>query len=542
MTDWVDEFLSQPTPSADAPAPRDGAFGSYDAADRHQKFVNWAPAVRHADGDLLPVKKILDDRSIDMARNDGLVAGGVTLHKDHIVGARFMLAAKPATRLVRGGDDEVWEREFQEEVETLFSLWADSPPCWPDAGGRNTLTDLTRLAVGSMSSTGEILAVSEWLSDYGRPMQTATMILDPARLKSPADKLGNSELRAGVERDRRGAPIAYHILDRPPGGFSSGNGFAESRRVMARKPSGRIQVFHAFEQLRPDQSRGVAAMVTALSEMRMWKQFSHIELERAAMAAMYATTLETDAPPDVVYQLLGAEAKNPLITATADHLDIMTNYMDGSKNLHVNGVKVPALPLGTSLKIQGTQTESPVGSELEASFLRRIAASFGLTYEQFSRDLSRTNYSSIRAGLGESLLHMQALKRRSGARFATYVYQLWFEEAVARGLLTTVTQSVDELRHGMLFEALTACDWIGSALAQVDPLKETQAAMLRIRGGLSSYEIESRVLGTDWASNAKQRAREHETFKKLGIVSAYDTEPTDAENAATGEPREETVE
>src|SRR5690606_32135928 len=83
-------------------------------------------------------------------------------------------------------------------------------------------------------------------------------------------------------------------------------------------------------------------------------------------------------------------------------------------------------------------------------------------------------------------------------------------------------------------EAITQCEWIGASRGQIDELKETQAAVLRLKHNLSTYEQERARLGGDWRSDLRQIAREKALFEEYDI--AHPNNVTDnAMNAASGE-------
>lgn len=61
---------------------------------------DWQPGLGSPDADLLPELGALTSRSRDLARNDGLMAGGLQTHRDNIVGAVLRLSAMPDYRLL----------------------------------------------------------------------------------------------------------------------------------------------------------------------------------------------------------------------------------------------------------------------------------------------------------------------------------------------------------------------------------------------------------------------------------------------------------
>lgn len=517
--------------------------GAYEGANRFDQLTLWAPALRSADGDLLGEKETLDGRARDVLRNDAYVSGGSTLHKDNIVGGLFLLNSKPRTRVLWGREDETWESEFQEEVETKFTLWAESPLCWPDASRRNTLTELVRLAIGVNTAAGETLVAADWMVGEDRPYRTAVQMIDTDRLSTPPQRQYDDKIRSGVERDRRGAPIAYHIRQAHPGDPGPMDKMFRWKRVPAYTRWNRPLILHLFEQMRPDQSRGVATMVSALTEMRMTKHFRKAELERAVLSATYAASIESDLPAAEVYAQMGAgdgAGSDQMLDAMADYLKAIEEYSGGAKNLHVNGSKIPVFMPGTHLKIQSPGANGPLGEQFEASLLRHIAASLGVSYEQLSRDYTKTNYSSARAAMGETWKHMQTRKKFVADRTANFIYRLWLEEAINLGDIESLRRrNIPSFYERLNAEAYCACEWIGAASVQMDPLKETQATLLQLRNGLTTKEREiSRIHGADWRQEAKQQAREMAHDKSLGLPSVYETEPSEAERAASGSPQE----
>ncbi len=134
---------------------------------------SWNPPMTSADSSMLGQKEIVDSRTQDLQRNDGYTQSGSTLHKDNIVGHLFLFNSKPEMRVLRM-NDEIWQREFQEEIESKFTLAAESVNNYFDASGNNTLTEMVRLAIGVYSGCGEFLASAEWMpKDRSRPFQTA---------------------------------------------------------------------------------------------------------------------------------------------------------------------------------------------------------------------------------------------------------------------------------------------------------------------------------------------------------------------------------
>jgi len=494
--------------------------GAYEGASRtSQDIALWSPPVRSADADINPNKQLLDSRSRDRMANDGYVANAVHTHQDSIVGGQYMLNCKPALDILQAINpafDEVWMDEFQRVVESRYTLYGESTEAWLDASRNDTFTGLVRLAVGVETFSGEVLATAEWLRDSGRPYNTAIQMVDIDRLSNPHDSFDTESMRRGIERNRYGAPIAYHIRTTHPGDWylGQGNGF-EWRRVMARKPWGRRQVIHLHQKSRPDQSRGISDMVSVLKQMKMTSKFQDIALQSAVIQATYAATIESELPSEAVYAQMGQDSGQPW---AEQYLASIAKYVGSSKNLHIDGAKIPHLYPGTKLNIRNATPHEGVGDNFEQSMLRHIASALGLSYEEFSRDFSQTNYSSGKMAINGTNKRMQAKKKMVADRFANMVYQLWFEEALNKGDIPMPAGVGPEFFYeGQNKEALTQASWIGANKGQIDELKETQAAIMRIKSGLSTYEDECSKLGRDYRDIMRQRARENRMVGEFGL-------------------------
>lgn len=501
----------------------------------------WGPPLVSKDQEVNEAKDATDARVRDLIGGDALVASGVTMHKDSVVGSRFLLNLKPDWK--RLGLDETWAQEFQEEVESVFTLWAESTECWTDAQRTKTFTDSIRLAVGIYAATGEYLETTEWIRDgAARPFKTAFQPVELERLSNPNGVIDSPTMRRGVERDRHGAPIAYHIRKAHPADWNAGAGAYTWDRIPATKPWGRRMVTHIVEQTRPDQTRAVSELSAALSELQMLRRFRGVVLQNALVNSTYAATIESELPSEVVYQAIGGgNMNNPgdVITGYASaYLASVGDYVSGARNMALDGVKIPHLYPGTKLKLQPASAGGPLGTDFEKSLVRYLAAILGVSYEELSKDMEGSNYSSIRASMALTHKRMQARKQAIADRLANIKLRLWMEEAFnKKGFFTTLPKNAPSFYDGFNADCYCNADWIGASRGQIDELKETQAAVLRIAANLSTVEDEAGRLGKDWRKIYAQRAREikieeekklpasHEAMSKSGSASPASDNP-----------------
>lgn len=490
-----------------------------------REMATWMPDLRPADVRVNVEKDLLDGRVTDRIQNDGFVSSGTDITKDSIVGAQYVLNARPNHEAL--GAPAEWAEEFQRIAETKFNLLADSDSAWFDSRRRLTLTEMVRLGVHTYMRCGEVLQVAEWVREAGRPCATATTLVEPSRLCNPQDGEDTLTRRRGVEMHPQwGYPVAYHIRNGHRYDSYTGAETWTWRTVARQLPWGRPQVLHVYEPLEADMSRGVSTMVPVLKEMKMTKQYRDVVLQNAVTNAMYAAAIESELPDEVVFAALGggnADANNPI----SQYMSGLAQYAGNARALQLDGVKIPHLYPGTKLKFYPAGTVGD--TQFEARMLRHLAAAFGLSYEEFSRDFTNTNYSSARASMMQSWRHMVGKKRRTADKIANFVYGLWVEEEISRGDLPLPPgrTRADFYAPGHR-DAYCSAEWIGAARGQIDESKETEAAILRIERGLSTFEDECARLGKDWRKVFAQRARERAKLTELGLPDLDQAKPAGA--------------
>lgn len=514
-----------------APVEKYSLGGGVEGAERTtREMARWTPPIISPDQQFAETRDLAVARAQNMVQNDGYAMGALQIHRDSIVGAQYRLNAKPNWRVL--GVTEEWSEQFQQHVEAHFNLVADSPENWFDAARTNTLTSLVRLAVTGFMMTGEVLGTVEWIRQANRPFSTAIQMISPVRLSNPEGMMDTDTVKSGIKQNAYGQPLGYYIQKSFPGDFTGANKWGWAY-VPAAKPWGRKQVIHIIEQLLPGQSRGVSEMVSVLKQMRMTRNFQEVTLQNAVVNASYAAAIESELPSELVFGQLGV-GQPAFGDMLGTYMTSLMEYAGGAKNISIDGVKIPHLFPGTKLKMQPMGTPGGVGGEFEESLLRNTAAALGLSYEQFSRDYTKTNYSSARASMGETWKFMMSRKKMVADRFASQVYMLWMEEQINAGTLPLPPgKDASWFYEPLVKDALCAAEWIGASRGQIDEKKETEAAILRIKNGLSTYEKEIARLGDDWRDVFEQRAREEKIIEDKELN--FSGQPVQEDPADKGE-------
>lgn len=517
---------------AGAPA-RAWAPSPYTAGDQlaSDGLVNYLPSLGSADGDILRDRDMATARARDLVRNDGWAAGGVGKEVDSVIGANFRPLSKPDARAL--GLDDVWAKEFADAVDARWRSWADDPRMMADAARAQPLPQLFALAYRHYLIDGDALGVIGWNEE--RPTRTTLRIVDPDLLANPLGRQDGPDLRAGVEVDEDGAATGYHFRRGHPADPWAGGRALEWDFWPRETDWGRPMVLHFFDKHRDGQTRGVSRLSPIVETLRMEQRYSVVEIQAAVINAILGTFIESPFDNETVVDLL------------SDQDGAFGNYNAYRKEFHdarqisLGGARIPHLFPGEKIATVAAARPAAQFAEFESAVLRKIAAGMGITYEQLSADWSKTNYSSARAALIELWRGWNARRQSFAQRFCQPLRLAWLEEQFDVGGLPLPAGAP---AFGENPAAYARAKWIGPGRGFVDPVKEAQAAAMRIALGISTLEDEAAELaGADYQDNLTQIAREigempegmlhpaQESFAKL-IGGAPDNGEADRRPAA----------
>jgi len=165
------------------------------------------------------------------------------------------------------------------------------------------------------------------------------------------------------------------------------------------------------------------------------------------------------------------------------------------------------------------------------SIQQRLAGSGqGLSYESVSRDMSQVNYSSARQGLLEDQRTYMMWQQFLIEHFCREVYTEFVISAVLNGQLNIPDFWQNKRRY-------LKHVWIAPGWGWIDPLKEVNANKIALNTGQDTLARICAERGEDWRDVLRQRAREFEFARSLGLdVGGEKTNAgiQETQNGATG--------
>lgn len=498
---------------------RDAGFGGstpYVAADTGiDTLAGFLPSNRAVDAEVLPGRDRITARSRDLGRNNGWAAGAIAKEVDGVIGANFRPLLKPDWRAL--GLDADWAQEFKETIEARWRTYADDPRKFCDTTRSQTMPQLFGMAYRTYLVEGEAIGLVNWRAR--RPFKTTMRVVDPDLLSNPNGASDEARLRGGVEITRDGVARAYHFRQ---GHYATSWADVSDamtwKRIGRESATGRPQVIHFFDKTRDGQTRGISRLAPIVERLRMEDHYSRVELQAAVINAVLAAFIKSPMGPESIKDMFDDE----------EGMQSLINYQSGrnefygsSGGVKIGGARISTLYPNDEIGMVPTARPAAQFADFEAAVLRHIASGMGISYEQLASDWSKTNYSSARAAMIEIWRGWTARRTAFAQGFCQPFFMAWLEEQIMDGHVRLPRGAPD---FYAFWPAYARAKWIGPGKGFVDPVKEAQAAAMRVSLGLSTLEEEAAELtGTDYADNMEQIAREVAAMPKGTLHPAQES-------------------
>ena len=150
---------------------------------------------------------------------------------------------------------------------------------------------------------------------------------------------------------------------------------------------------------------------------------------------------------------------------------------------------------------------------------RHIGAALEIPYELLLKHFTSI-YSASRAALLGAWKMFRMRRDWLVSSFCQPVYEEWLAEAVAKGRIKAPGFFSDPAVRA----AWSGAEWHGDAQGQLDPLKEANAAVVRVKNGFSTISREAaEMTGMRMESIVRTRTREEALLKAAGLSTSGGT-------------------
>jgi lambda family phage portal protein len=410
----------------------------------------------------------LRDVSRDLRRNNALAANAINVIGGHVVGAGII----PTIDSKNG--------RLKAKIQPLIKAHLETTAI--DVEGRHDIYGLQRLIIDTVVEAGEALvvrAVPPKSLNLAVPLQVK--VYEPDYLNSllSGPTSDGGVIFEGVEFDKDGRRVAYHLFTEHPGGGVTWR-LPQTRRIPA------ADVLHVYRVDRPGQVRGVPWCAPVMMTLWDLHDFEDAELVRQKIAACFAVFLKGATPETNLAQQQGAHH-----TRSGTLIDRLEPGL------------IQRLPAG----VEPFSATPPISSGFRDyinSKGHKIAAGYGVPYELLTTDNSDVSFISGRLGLIQFNKSVDHWRWHMLIPHACDGIGKWFLEACAIELGNDAPLKL-RMRH------------TPPRREMIEPSKEIPAMRDAIRSGLSSLSEELRTLGHDPEVIIAEIAADNEAIDKAGV-------------------------
>jgi lambda family phage portal protein len=433
-------------------------------------------------------REIIVDRCREAERNNVIAAGLITRAVENVIGCGIKAQAE--------SDDDAWNVQAM----GLWNAWCHADQS--DVRGIDDFYSRQKLTFRSYLRDGDVGTVLVSAGSRRGMLQS----VESDEIASPVGETLSARMVDGVELDRFGRPIRFHIVqDTDTSKTSSIRDGVSGRKVVNAE-----DFLFLARRGRLNQTRGMPALAQGI---KLLEQIDgNIEAVSVAvrMAACFGLVIESGGVPEGLPNIAGGDGKNYSSMALEPG---MVKHLDPGDS------------------IQQIKPEQPTGSfsDLVALLSRLVGIPLSLPLELVLLDFSKTSYSSARASLLQAYRAFRCHQQDFVAQWCRPIYLWKVREWVDSGLLP---QREDWKEHS----------WLTPSWEWVDPLKEMSAHALAVDYGFSTVSGVVRSMGNDFDQQVAQRGREIAAMEAAGIPLVQSTHTRAAEGLAPEEDEDEVAE
>ncbi len=467
-----------------------------------------------ADADTLPDVPDLRDRSRDLVRNEPLAAGAVAGTVTSVVGTGLALQSRINYDVLRMSEEQA--AEWQRNTEREWCLLAESTAI--DATRTQDFYGLQGLVFRAALESGDVFSLTPMRALAGMPYKTCLQVIEADQCSNPNGKIDSNELAGGVKLDKYRAPVSYFFRKTHPGALN--RVLSEWDEVAAfGERTGRRQVIHLYDKLRPGQTRGVPWLTPVIETLKMLGRYTEAELMAAVIAGMFTVFVESE--------------RGGLDLNDTTGIGEETGAQASDKDVKLGAGAIVDLNKGEKINVANPGRPNEAFDGFVMALCRFVGIALELPYEVLIKHFT-ASYSASRGALLEAWKFYRKRRWWLATMFCNPVYEVFMDEAVAIGRIAAPGYFDDPLMR----RAYLGAEWVGDGPISVDPVKDVEAAKGRVELEISTRQKEAALYdGSDWEQNHRQLVKEKQARVRDGleVVAAPAAAPVPA--GSTGNDR-----
>lgn len=363
--------------------------------------------------------------------------------------------------------------ELDREIESVFMEWALAI----------NLAEKLRTMRMAIAQDGEAFAVFRNNDQLPTEIRLDLQLVEADMVAAPWQEqtlLSDKHNVDGVQLDDAGNPISYTFLKQHPGDIWAG-----IAREYTQLPASRV--IHWFVRDRPGQARGIPELTPALPLFSQLRRYTLAVLGAAEAAADWALIFKTNQPPGDQ----AAEVPMDVVFETVSRMAVFA-------------------PEGWEPSQIRAEQPSTTYEAFKHELLNEIARCLDMPFNIAAGNAAGYNYASVRSDSQTYAKSIEVQRSHVERVVLDRILATWLDEA----------RMIPGLLSGGIWQyrRLPPHEWLWASREHVDPAKHALGQKTRLSNDTTNLAIECGHDGRDWETVLRQRARELEVMRELGMM------------------------
>ena len=318
----------------------------------------------------------------------------------------------------------------------------------------------------------------------------------------------------GVEIDDNEKPLGFYVIDKD----------GQEKYIKARDSKGRLTAWLVpcgISRLNSTRSHSILGAI--MQKLHKIGQYSNSEVMAAETNAKFAAWVEQDKDSSGVNPIKNIPGVARMLQNQGVGIEETTDTGAGER--FKNSLKKIAsgifihMPKGQKLNSFDTKRPNVNYTAFVDGSMKYNCASVGIPFEVALMQFSN-NFSASRAALK---MYEVILQNNRQFTIIDYFYQVIYEQFFELECLKGNIQAPKYLTlkndDGYLDNAYTKAKFVGVKIPHIDEVKEVNAVLSKLKGGLTTFEqaLEDLGITSDFDSIIERRKIEEEKIKKAGL-------------------------
>lgn len=436
---------------------------SYDGATKARRGDGWAShGSKNQNTDIQRSLTDLRERSIDGYKNNTNVFKAIRTIQNNVVGTGIM-----PTPVALPGEPKLTDNELK-KIKAAWEWFVENS----DFDEVFDFYGLQSLAMRNIAMQGEIFLYKQRNAKGVVPFEIQVLgphMVDHQKNSYFVTAREGNYIVQGVEFNQKGKKVGYWVHE-----YNPNNEYTLKIAPKFVPVEDMIQVFYKEY---PEQVRGIPFGTAAMLNMRDLGDYEDAQLMLQKVSACHVAFTTKPAPEGD----LGDDEES-----STDHLEPgMIEHLAPGEEVTFNS---PPTPQGFSDYVSKNQQKN--------------AAGYGITYEQLTGDMSKTNFTSGRMGWIEAQRQLEDWQYNMFIpQFCKKVWSWLIEGLIIKG---TIKRAV-------------GAEWTPQGREMLDPVKEMNGLVLELKSGLISWTEACKRRGYNPDVLMDQIKKDKEMFAAAGI-------------------------